>query len=121
MRCGITYERRAASDAQWISGAAGCSRIFFDVLDQMPGVDSRSQRAGRKLLGEDCISRAGYAAWKHQSRGWEGWSGKSVADRAAACALVSHLARRVHENACRNECHIARNRFQWFWRREPRG
>ena len=54
-RC-VPDERRAASHAQWISGAAGRSRIFCNLLDQKSDVDPHSQLTGRKFLDEDRIS-----------------------------------------------------------------
>src|SRR5207244_9579266 len=104
-----------------ISGATGGARIFFDVLDQVSDVDSRSQRAGRKFLGEDRIPRAGYETWEYNARGCEGRQGKNGADRAAPCAIFPHLARWSLEDSRGNERDAARYRFQWVWRHKRGG
>src|SRR5437588_307388 len=55
-RC-VPDERRAASHAQWISGATGRSRIFCNLLDQKSDVDSRPQLTGRKSTSDFWSSR----------------------------------------------------------------
>src|SRR5207245_9928593 len=117
----LSDERRTASHAQWISCAPGRPRIFCDLLDEVPDVDSRSERAGRKLLDEDRISRARHATREHHSRGCQGRQSKNGADRTASRAVFPDLARWIFQNSRWNERHVAWYRFQRVRARQPRG
>src|ERR1700722_10794077 len=121
MHCCISDERRAASHAQWISSAAGRSRIFCNLLDQMSDVDSRPRRTRRELLDEDRISRSRQPARKHQPGGYEGRQSENGPHRADPCSILPHFARWHLEDSRGDEHQAARHRVQWIRPREPRG
>src|SRR5207245_1511383 len=94
-RGGLPDERRAASHVEWFPRTACGARLFCNVLDEVPHLDSRPDRARRKFLDEDRIPCARPAARKHHTRGGKSWWCKDCSDYANASAIVSGIARRT--------------------------
>src|SRR5579862_6456532 len=121
MHCRLSHEWRAIADAQRISDSACRSRLFRNVLDKMPYVDSRSFDIRREFLDEDRLSHSRHAAGHNDARRNENGKGQDATNRPLSSSILYRVARWRFQAHSGSYDPADRHRVQWIWSHRARG